>query len=103
MQKDTWGSQEASMMNLTRAGLLDTASIKLVEVVLLLMEEGERLSGLRGRGTRAAGGGQCADFSSCHLHALSGGAGAKVARYVDPAVGSDGAIAAVMATPPNGE
>jgi len=42
MQKDTWGSQEASMMNLTRAGLLDTASIKLVEVVLLLMEEGER-------------------------------------------------------------
>ena len=36
------GSQEASMMNLTRAELLDTASIKLVEVVLLLMEEGER-------------------------------------------------------------
>jgi len=30
------------MMILTRAELLDTASIKLVEVVLLLMEEGER-------------------------------------------------------------
>jgi hypothetical protein len=34
------GSQEANMMNLTRAEMLDTASMK--QVVLLLMEAGER-------------------------------------------------------------
>jgi hypothetical protein len=34
-------SEEASM-NITRAELLDTASMKLAEVVLLLMEAGEK-------------------------------------------------------------
>jgi hypothetical protein len=36
------GSQEASMASVTRAELLDTASMKLAEVVLLLMEAGEK-------------------------------------------------------------
>jgi hypothetical protein len=36
------GSQEASMMSVTRAELLDTASMKLAEVVWLLMEPGEK-------------------------------------------------------------
>ena len=68
------------MTSVTRAELLGTASMKLAEVVLLLMEAGEA-SGWRSRGTGAAGGDQCADFSSHHLHiALSGAAGAKVPR-----------------------
>ena len=36
------GSQEASMASVTRAELLDTASMKLAEVVLLLMGAGEK-------------------------------------------------------------
>jgi hypothetical protein len=36
------GSQEASMTSVTRAELLDAASMKLAEVVLLLMEAGEK-------------------------------------------------------------
>jgi hypothetical protein len=48
-------SQEASMTSVTRAELLDTASMKLAEVVLLLMEAGEK------RLARQAGE-LCADF-----------------------------------------
>jgi len=36
------GLQEASMTSVTRAELLDTASMKLAEVVLLLTEAGEK-------------------------------------------------------------
>jgi len=71
-------------MNLTRAELLDTASIKLVEVVLLLMEEGESIWLAKQGNWRSRWRPVRVDFSSCDLHfALSGGAGTKVARYVD--------------------
>ena len=36
------GLQEANLFSVTRAELLDTASMKLAEVVLLLMEAGDK-------------------------------------------------------------
>ena len=50
------------MTSVTRAELLDTASMKLAEVVLLLMEAGDKRLASEAGGTGAAGGGQCADF-----------------------------------------
>jgi Acyl-CoA dehydrogenase, N-terminal domain len=63
-------------MNVTRAEL-DTASMKLAEVVLLLTE---RVKSVWLAKFGAASGGHCADFLSHQPHALSGGAGAKVPR-----------------------